>query len=125
MSTQEKEVTDVAVPEAEEQNVRSVKRVRYRPEADVYQSKDAVRILLDLPGASESDPVVELHDGVLSVSAEVSRGEEEIRTYERSFRLDRRLNVDAVEASIDLGVLQLRIPYSEEAKPRRIEVTRA
>lgn len=125
MKTQENTTTDVKSPEAKGNEVRSFKKIRLRPEADVYQSEDAVRILLDLPGASEKDLTVEVHDGILSISAEVTRGEEELRTYERSFRLDRHLNVEGIEASMSQGVLHLRLPYSEEAKPRRIEVTSA
>ena len=43
-------------------------------------------------------------------------------TFTRRMRLPENLNADAVEASYDNGVLEVRIPVLEQAKPRKIEV---
>jgi len=102
-------------------NVAKLEEVHMRPAADVYRNKDEVRILMDLPGARSEDVQVEAHDGVLKVEARVSRGEE-LRVYERAFRLDRRLDVSAIEASLKHGVLTLGLPFRAEALPQKIEV---
>ena len=43
-------------------------------------------------------------------------------TFTRRVRLSENLNAEAVEASYDNGVLEVRIPVLEQAKPRKIEV---
>jgi HSP20 family protein len=43
-------------------------------------------------------------------------------TFTRRLRLSENLNADAVEASYDNGVLEVRIPVLEQAKPRKVEV---
>lgn len=101
---------------------REVEEVRLRPTADVYRGEDGVRILLDVPGTDPSNVNVEVHDGVLSIEARATRGDREVRVYERSFRVDRRLDVEGVEAGLRNGVLALNLPVHEEAKPRKIEV---
>jgi HSP20 family protein len=100
----------------------SMQQVRVRPEADIYRTKQAVRLILDLPGARDQDVDVEIHDGVLSIDARVQRGEHEMRVYERSFRLDRKMNTEAIEANLERGVLHLTIPFHEEAQPRKIAI---
>lgn len=114
--------TDQARGQAE---ATSLRQIQIRPEADVYRSKHAVRLLLDLPGARDQDTEVEIHDGVLSVVARVQRGEQEMRVYERSFRLDRRMNTEQIEAKLERGVLHLQIPFHEDAQPKRIQVKTA
>jgi HSP20 family molecular chaperone IbpA len=100
----------------------SATEIRLRPAADVYRGEEGVRILLDVPGAGASDVEVHVHDGILSVEARAERKEAETRLYARSFRVDRRLDVEAIEAELRHGVLTLRLPVHEEAKPRKIEV---
>ena len=99
-----------------------IQEVRVRPLADVYRNADEVRILLDLPGASDQDVDVEVHDGILSVEARVERADDQVRVYERDFRVDRRMDTANIEEELRRGVLALRIPFHEEARPRRIDV---
>lgn len=99
-----------------------LRQIRLRPDADIYRGKDAVRVIMDLPGAREEDLDIELHDGVLSIEARVQRDDQEIRQYERSFRLDRKLNAADIQATLEHGVLHLRIPFHEEAKPKKIKI---
>ena len=107
------------------QEVTKLKQIRLRPEADVFRSKESIRLLLDVPGAKEEDLEVEVHDGVLSVRARVERAEQEVRVYERTFRLDRRMNPAGIEAELQRGVLKLELPFHEEAQPKRIAVKTA
>ena len=102
-----------------------VRQVRLRPEADIFRDEHQVRLLLDLPGAKDQDVEVEVHDGILSVQARAERGQGDERIYERSFRLDRRMNTQDVRATLEQGVLTVQIPFHEEAKPKRITVQSA
>jgi len=102
-----------------------LQKLYLRPAADVYRDEHAVRILLDVPGADEGSLNVSVHDGTLSIQAEVLRSDTEQRVYERAFQVDRRMDTSQIEATLQHGVLQLRIPFHEEARPRRIEVKSA
>ena len=91
-----------------------------------------VVLRFDVPGIDPSSIDVTVDRGILSVS--VKRQEERsendkffvrertMGTFTRRVRLSENLNADAVEAAYDNGVLEVRIPVLEQAKPRKIEV---
>lgn len=89
----------------------------------VSENQDGITITLDLPGVTEKDIKVGVEDSVLSVRAERSKGT--IATYSYSWSLPRAINVDAVDASYENGVLTLMLPKREESKPRQIAVKAA
>lgn len=95
--------------------------------------KKAIVVKADLPGFKKEEVDVQMHDGVLSISARHTEEHEEHddRFYrrERSWgALTRRVALpgivkDApVEANLKDGVLKLRIPLPEEAGPKQIEI---
>jgi HSP20 family protein len=106
----------------EEKMPEKMEEIRMRPSADVYRNEEGVRILLDVPGAAPSDVDIQVHDGVLTIEARSPRTDLEMRVYERSFRVDRRLDVDAITAEMQNGVLTVTLPVHEESKPRKIAV---
>ena len=105
---------------------------------DVVRNENDVTLRLDVPGIDPKDPEsieVTVDRGILSVT--VKRHEERtgtdkffvrerrMGTFTRRMRLPENLNADAVAASYDKGVLEVRIPVLEQAKPRKIEVRQA
>jgi HSP20 family protein len=86
----------------------------------------------DVPGVDPEKIDVTVDRGVLTVSAtrEETRTEGEspvvrerlFGSFRRSIRLAENLDADAIQASNNDGVLEIRIPVREEAKPRKIEV---
>jgi HSP20 family protein len=110
----------------------------FLPPADVLVTDDGVTVYMDVPGLRSEDLEIELENEVLTVRGERRNpygGEEGngARTwrriergfgrFERSIRVPRGLNPDAIQASLHDGVLELRIPKPEELKPRRIQVS--
>ncbi|MGH3318974.1 MAG: Hsp20/alpha crystallin family protein [Streptosporangiaceae bacterium] len=99
---------------------------------DVVRRDDEVMVRLDLPGVSADSIDVTVDRGVLSVSARRDAADDEddtvvvrerpVGTFTRRVRLSDRLDADRVEASYDGGVLAVRIPVRETAKPRKVEV---
>ena len=91
-----------------------------------------VLLRFDVPGIDPESIDVTVNNGVLSVS--VKRQEERTEndrffvrersmgTFTRRMYLSKNLNADAVEAAYNNGVLEVRIPVLEQAKPRKIEV---
>ena len=99
---------------------------------DVVRHDGDVTLRFDVPGIDPASIDVTVDRGTLTVS--VKREEERTEndkffvrertmgTFTRRLRLSENLNADAVEASYDNGVLEVRVPVLEQAKPRKIEV---
>lgn len=91
-----------------------------------------VLLRFDVPGIDPASIEVTVDRGVLSVS--VKREEERTEndkffvrertmgTFTRRLYLSKNLNTDAVEAAYHNGILEVRIPVLEQAKPRKVEV---
>jgi len=104
------------------------------PPADVLVDDDGVTVYMDVPGVSRDHLDVELENDMLTVRGERpypygddgDRGGRHIERgfgrFERSLRVPRGLDPDAIEASLTDGVLTLRIPKPESLKPRRIQI---
>jgi HSP20 family protein len=99
---------------------------------DGVRREDDVLLRFDVPGIDPQTINVTVDRGVLSVS--VKREEERAEsdkffvrertfgTFTRRLSLSKNLNADAVEAAYNNGVLEVRIPVLEQAKPRKVEV---
>ena len=102
------------------------------PPADIYETEDAMTILLDMPGVSNENVNVNVQAGEMVISgyygSDVTPGEERIHTeyeaghYHRHFSLSQDFGVDQIEAKMKDGVLTVVLPKPEVRKPRRIEV---
>jgi len=111
---------------------RAQARAGWLPAADVVADEHEVRVYMDAPGMRHEDLAIELHDGVLTISGErrpldvsktaVQRVERGWGHWTRTMRLPNGLDADAVSADLTDGVLTVRIPIAEAAKPRRIAI---
>jgi HSP20 family protein len=102
---------------------------------DGVRREGDVVLRFDVPGIDPDSIEVTVDRGVLSVS--VKRQEERsendrffvrertMGTFTRRVRLSENLNAEAIEAAYNNGVLEVRIPVLEQAKPRKIEVRQA
>jgi HSP20 family protein len=105
----------------------------WRPLVDVLESKDAYLIRAELPGMKKEDFSLEVKDGVLTLSGERNaekpaegvqyRSVERVSgKFVRSFSLPKTVNHDGIEATYKDGILEVRVPKAEEAKPRQITI---
>ncbi len=101
---------------------------------DAWREGDTFVIEFDLPGVQPETLDIDVERNVLTVKAERQRrsGDWEVLAAERPTGLFSRqlvlgdnLDLDRVDAAYDNGVLRLRVPVAEKAKPRKIEVTRS
>jgi HSP20 family protein len=106
---------------------------RWAPAIDLVEADDHFLLKADLPGLGEDDVSIEVQDNVLTVSGErkaeherKERGwyrlERSFGRFSRSLTLPEGVNADAIGASFDRGVLEVRIPKPEQRKPRRIAI---
>ncbi len=102
------------------------------PPVDVVEDESGITVIADLPGVAKQDLGIRVDGDTLTLEAPMSLGEStqldsvyaEVRAghWRRSFTLSRELDSAKIDAALKDGVLTLRVPKLEEAKPRRIEV---
>ncbi|MGW7354737.1 Hsp20/alpha crystallin family protein [Streptomyces sp. NPDC054784] len=100
---------------------------------DAYRSGEDVVIHLDLPGVDPGTIDLDVERNVLTVRAErrtpVPENAEQIVAERSSGRFSRQvflgdtLSTDRISAAYDAGVLTIRIPVAERAKPRKIQIS--
>jgi HSP20 family protein len=104
----------------------------WTPLADISETDDSYVIEVDLPGVTKDQLNVELNDRELVITGEIAEPKEEGKRRRRSRRTGRfefrtslpgDVNPEGVSASLSDGVLTVRVPKSEAAKPRRVEIT--
>ena len=106
---------------------------RWVPSMDLVETDEHFVLRADLPGLSEQDVAIELEDNVLTVSGERKAEHEEKKEgfyrmersfgqFRRSLTLPEGVDADAIAATFDKGVLEVRIPKPEERKPRRVAI---
>jgi len=104
----------------------------YVPHTDVYETEDALTVVMEMPGVPREAVEIELKDDVLRVQARIDpskyEGMEPVYTeynvghWTRSFALSDRVDREQIGAQLEDGVLTLTLPKAAEARPRRIEV---
>ncbi len=102
------------------------------PAVDIFEDGDGITVIADVPGATNDSVDIDLDDGKLTIEANVDEvaadGETELvhewsagRFY-RQFSLPDRIDQGRIEAHLADGVLRLRLPKIEQAKPRKIAI---
>jgi HSP20 family protein len=102
---------------------------------DAYRRGDQFLIHLDLPGVDPDAIELTVEQNVLTIRAErrfeseegdeLTISERPQGTFTRQLLLGQSLDADRLEADYDQGVLTLRIPVAEAAKPRRVQITKS
>ncbi|WP_406729641.1 Hsp20 family protein [Streptomyces sp. GD-15H] len=102
---------------------------------DAYAREGAFWVHLDLPGIDPDSIDLSVEQNVLTVRAErpapeasqteMVAAERPYGVFWRQLFLGDTLDVEHIEASYDTGVLTVKIPVAEEAKPRKIEISHA
>jgi HSP20 family protein len=107
----------------------------YVPDVDIWEEDTGLTLLADMPGVAPDRLSVELSDDVLSLEGEIALSDYEglspvyteygVGHFQRRFSLPYgdRYDRNKVEASLRDGVLEVRVPRSEAARPRRIPVS--
>ncbi len=104
----------------------------YVPAVDIFEDDDGIVVVADVPGASSDGVEVDLDSGTLTIGAQVADPRQDDESdivrewdsgrYYRQFSLSDQIDQNRIEASLTDGVLRVRLPKVEQAKPRKIEV---
>ncbi|TFH15195.1 MAG: Hsp20/alpha crystallin family protein [Lentisphaerales bacterium] len=106
----------------------------WAPNVDVYEENGELVVRADVPGFKKDQVEIHVDDGILSVSGEKKDEKEEkgknfYRTersygrFERRFELPAGTPEDKIKASLEEGVLTVRLPKAIEVKPDRKRIT--
>jgi HSP20 family protein len=104
----------------------------FMPNADIFETEDALTVVLEMPGVDRDHIDIGVDNGVLTVEGQIDFGKYEglqpvyseynVGPYRRSFRISNRIDQDKISAEMRDGVIKLVLPKAEEAKPHKIEV---
>jgi HSP20 family protein len=103
------------------------------PTADIYETQDALTVILEMPGVEKSNVSVRVEEGLLQVEGRLDlnkyQGLQPLHTeynvghYARSFQLSSKIDQTKIAAALNDGVLSLTLPKIQEAKPRLINIS--
>jgi len=103
------------------------------PAVDIRETDDAMLVQAELPGIDKKDVKLEVKDRVLTISGErnyekdvqeenIHRIERSYGKFVRSFSLPANVDTDRVDAAMKNGILEIRLPKKESARPKAITV---
>lgn len=105
----------------------------WSPPVDIYETDHALVMKAELPGFSKDDISIELKDNTLFIKGERKRQDEVSESnyhrtervygaFQRSFQLPITVEHDKIQASYKDGILELHLPKTPAAQPKRIAV---
>ena len=100
------------------------------PPVDIFETPDALVVIADLPGVGKDSADVRVENDLLTIKGvgktqdkgDAIGREFELREYYRQFQLGERIDQAKIVADMKHGVLTIKLPKVEKAKPKRIEV---
>ena len=107
--------------------------VAWTPNVDIYKEDDSFVMKTELPGLQKEDIDVSVQDNVVTLKGEKKyekeideenyyHSERSFGSFQRSFELPAPVEREKVKASFKDGVLEVKLPLAEEAKPKQIQV---
>ncbi len=105
----------------------------FTPAVDIKEDSDAYTVHMEVPGVSQDQLNITIQDNTLIIrgqkeqksehgEGQYHRVERSYGVFARSLTLPRNVNSNAVTANLHDGVLEIRLPKQEEAKPRQITI---
>jgi len=102
------------------------------PNTDIYETEDALVVVMEIPGVQKKDLEVQIEDDVVKVEGRIDFSnydrldplytEYNVGHFARAFSLSSKIDRQQIGAQLDEGVLTLTLKKSAEAMPRRIAV---
>ncbi len=131
MATEEKDIQKKPA-----QNPVETERTRSRkvflPKVDIYETKDSIVLIADMPGVDENRVDMMLEKNILTISGAVdpeafpgygaAYAEYDVGDYQRAFTISDEVDRDRIDARIRNGVLRVTLHKAEEVKARKIAI---
>ena len=111
---------------------RAEERTVFAPYVDIYEDESGLTLVADMPGVPADGVDARVEKDTLTIRGRVPQlqleesrqiyAEYKTGDYERSFTISQAVDTQKIEASMANGVLTLRLPKSQQAKERRIQI---
>ncbi|HOO41268.1 MAG TPA: Hsp20/alpha crystallin family protein [Syntrophales bacterium] len=130
MSELQKQSTQAAM-----ETERTRNRKVYVPKVDIYETKEAIILIADMPGVDEQSVDVVLDKNVLTISGRaeplsfkdysIAYSEYDVGDYQRAFTISDEVDREKIEATVKNGVLRLTLHKAEQVKAKKIVIKAA
>lgn len=115
-------------------DVFSDNETHFAPSCEIHDEDKMYSISLDIPGLRQEDIDIEVKDNHLHISGErkyekkteknnILRSERRYGKFSRVFSLPQNVNSDAIEASFENGVLEVKLPKEEKSQSKKIQIS--
>ena len=104
----------------------------YVPKVDIYETKEAIILIADMPGVDEKSVDVVLDKNILTISGtaeplsfkdySMAYAEYDVGDYQRAFTISDEIDKNRIEATVKNGVLRLTMHKAEKVKARKIAI---
>lgn len=111
---------------------RTKSRKVYVPKVDIYEAKDAIVLVADMPGVDEKSVDIILDKNILTITGTVepeaykdhsiTYSEYDTGDYERAFTISGEVDRNKIEASVKQGVLRVTLHKVEPVKAKKIAI---
>jgi HSP20 family protein len=118
--------------EVEKRQESTIPARLFVPTADIFETDQALTMILEMPGASKDNVEVSIEDDILTIEGRIDFSkyqglqplytEYNIGNYSRSFEISNSIEQGGIRAEMKDGVMTLFLPKAERARPRRINV---
>jgi HSP20 family molecular chaperone IbpA len=131
MATEEKDIKKKPA-----QNPVETERTRSRkvflPKVDIYETKDSIVLIADMPGVDENHVDMTLEKNILTINGQVepqgfpgygaAYAEYDVGDYQRAFTISDEVDRDRIDARVKNGVLRVTLHKAEQVKARKIAI---
>jgi len=119
--------------EAEQKQESTVPGRTFLPVTDIFETDEALTVVLEMPGVGRDSATVGVEEGVLTVEGRVDFAKYEglqpvyteynVGNYVRRFQLSSEIDQGRISAELKDGIMTVVLPKAERAKPRKIKVS--
>lgn len=105
----------------------------YVPNTDIYETNDALTVVVEMPGVEKDKVDIDIENNVLLIEGLIDftkyaemqpvYTEYNVGHYSRKFSLSSKIDQNKISAEMKDGVLTLTLPKAEAAKPRKIKIS--
>ncbi len=122
---------EVTAPAEGDRAIATREETRYMvPPVDIYETADALTVIVDLPGVQKKDVSIEVDQDILTIkgsvryepAGDVLRREFGLLDFFRQFQLSDEVNQEKITAKSDGGVLTITLPKAEKARPHQVRI---
>jgi HSP20 family molecular chaperone IbpA len=118
--------------EVEKKQETTVSWRTYLPVTDIFETDQALTVVLEMPGVGKDAVEVSVDDDILTIDGRIDYSKYEglqpvyteynVGHYTRSFQLSSKIEQGNISAELKDGVMTLVLPKAEKAQPRKIKI---